>query len=61
MGMMAVLPRRWRDRVRRFQAAHSTALHRLLIVFTIGFVLFGLIRSVSVSAGWSNYFTAIWL
>jgi len=61
MGVMAVLPGRWRDRIRRFQAAHSTALHRFLIVFTIGFALFGLIRSVSVSAHWSNFFTAIWL
>jgi hypothetical protein len=61
MGVMAVLPRRWRDGVRRFQAAHSTAFHRFLILFTIGFVLFGLIRSVSVYARWSNYFTAIWL
>jgi len=61
MGAMAVLPARWREGIRRFQAAHSMAFHRLLIVFTIGFVLFGLIRSVSVSAHWSNFFTAIWL
>jgi len=61
MGVMAVLPRRWRDGVRRFLKAHSTAYHRALIVFTIAFVLFGLIRSVSVSVRWSSFFTAIWL
>src|SRR6266436_4332386 len=45
MGVMGVLPRRWSNRLRRSLMAHSTAWHRFLIVFTIAFVLFGLIRS----------------
>jgi hypothetical protein len=60
MGVMAVLPRRWREGVRRFQAAHSTAYHRFLIVFTIAFVSFGFIRALSVREGWMD-FPARWL
>jgi hypothetical protein len=60
MGVMAVLPRRWREGVRRFQAAHSTAYHRCLIVFTIAFVSFGFIRALSVWEGWMD-FPARWL
>src|ERR1700687_703545 len=60
MGVMAVLPGRWRGGIRQFQAAHSTAIHRILVVFTIGFVLFGLLRSVGVYGHWQE-FPAKWL
>ena len=60
MGVMGVLPRRWSNRLRRSLMAHSTVWHRFLIVFTIAFVLFGLIRSLSIYEGWMD-FPAAWL
>jgi hypothetical protein len=60
IGVMAVLPRRWREGVRRFSAAHKVAFNRLLLVFTVCFVLFGLLRSLGVRAGWLQ-FPANWL
>jgi hypothetical protein len=55
MGVLGVLPRRWRERARRVMAPYGVACQRLLLVFTIAFVLFGLIRGFGVWRGWLEF------
>jgi len=59
MGLLGILQQRSRNRWHRVSKPHSVALHRLAIVFTIAFVVFGLIRSVGVGVGWWK-FPAMW-
>jgi hypothetical protein len=55
LGVLALVPRRWRERVRRRLTPWSTTCQRLLIAFTVAFVLFGLIRGLCVARGWIEF------
>jgi hypothetical protein len=55
LGILGVLPFRWRRGARQWLAPHSTACQRLLIVFTVAFVLFGFLRGFAVWRGWLEF------
>jgi hypothetical protein len=59
LGVLALFPRRWRNWVRTAVTPHSAVLRRLFVASTIGFILFGLVRGISVCAGWWE-FPALW-
>jgi hypothetical protein len=61
LGVIGLLPKRWRCAALRTRVTRSTTYNRTLIAFTVGFVLFGVVRSYCVFKGWDTFFSAVWL
>jgi hypothetical protein len=60
LGVMALLPRLWRDRVRSRVLTVANPLRRFYLALVVVFVVFGLLRSWCVFERWMT-FPAEWL